>query len=269
MQCETFEGRLHELLDGRELPESDASLREHALVCSGCAETLAAQEALFAGLAKAEIPAISADFTQRVLANKRPELSHRFFRPFTLGLFVLAAVLLVAVLPTYWLLRGAGGPRNDGSDQGGPGRLVADETNPTLNHDKVSTPQDEREPRSEEESPDSTPAPMKGKSETGTMIAGTAFPNVLRGLPSVHDLPWEVPTQLPGIDQEQAEAVKDVWVSQVATPLKPVTNSVNGAFNVLKRALAAAPDWQLDPDLEEEPQAGAIEFPGTSVGRVS
>ncbi len=269
MQCETFEGRLHELLDRRELPESDASLREHALVCSDCAETLAAQDALFAGLAKAEIPTISADFTQRVLANKRPELNHRFFRRFSLGLLVLAAVLLVAVLPTYWWLHSAGSPRNDGSDQDGPGRLVADETNPTLNHDKDSTHQDEREPRLEEESPESTPAPMKGESETGTMIAGTALPNVLRGLPSVHDLPWEVPTRLPGIDQEQAEAVKDVWVSQVATPLKPVTNSVNGAFNVLKRALAATPDWQLDPDLEGEPQAGAIEFPGASAGRVS
>ena len=74
---------------------------------------------------------------------------------------------------------------------------------------------------------------------------------------------------LPEIDQEQAEAVKEVWVKQVATPLKPVTNSVNGAFNVLRRTLAAGPDWQLESELAEEPQAGLIEIRGMSFRSVS
>ena len=39
MQCEKFENRMHELLDRREPPESDALLREHALVCGGCANS--------------------------------------------------------------------------------------------------------------------------------------------------------------------------------------------------------------------------------------
>lgn len=269
MQCETFEGRLHELLDERERPESDALLREHALVCSGCAEKLASQEALFAGLAKAEIPALSADFTQRVLANRRPELRHWFSRRFALSLLVLAAVLLVAALPAFWFFAGDGSSGQTGSESGGQNMPVAENQNPTLNRDRDLRSQDEPDPDLQDEAPDSV-RPEEGESETGTMIATTGFPNVFRGLPSVHDLPWDVPPELlPEIDQQQAEAVREVWVNQVATPLKPVTNSVNGAFNVLRRTLAAGPDWQLESELEEEPQAGLMEIRGVSVISVS
>lgn len=68
MHCEKFEARLMDLLDARERPESDAALVSHAESCENCRDLLAAQEQLFAGLELWEPPAMSADFSSRVVA---------------------------------------------------------------------------------------------------------------------------------------------------------------------------------------------------------
>ena len=72
-------------------------------------EQLAAQESLFAGLNLGKPPELSADFTQRVLSQAMPRSKNRPFNRLLLGLLVLAAVLLVALLPVSWLLQFRGG----------------------------------------------------------------------------------------------------------------------------------------------------------------
>jgi hypothetical protein len=74
MQCDEFELKLHELLDERRAPASDAPLVDHALKCAECGELLSSYETLLDGLEllpRAETPEYLA---QRVLAEVVPRV---------------------------------------------------------------------------------------------------------------------------------------------------------------------------------------------------
>ncbi len=67
MRCETFEQRMHALLDNRRRPEVDAQLRAHAAGCRPCKEQLNSQENLFAGLELLELPEPREDLSKVVV----------------------------------------------------------------------------------------------------------------------------------------------------------------------------------------------------------
>lgn len=110
MHCEKFESRLQEVLDARQRPENDEALLAHADHCESCRELLLAQEQLFAGLELWEAPALSSNFSARVLTAVAEEPILAVAVPLKstsrrrwLGL-AIAAALLVAVVPvTRWL----------------------------------------------------------------------------------------------------------------------------------------------------------------------
>jgi hypothetical protein len=282
MQCDTFENRLHELLDRRERPEHDSPLKEHALVCDRCAERLAAQQALFAGLKTAKTPELPPGFTERVLALRRPERKHPFLGKMALTLVALAAALLMALLPAWWLLRAARHGGGDGGNGGPSGGSIArddpqpapvdrhlrpplygierrqivdrDGSDPPSRHDDTALADDDiRAPES--------PQPESQIDPENTVASDGRRRGLLPGryadmVPPIDHLAWGLAQDLAAVDEQQAEAVKSVWVERVATPLKPVTSSVTGAINVLRRTLAVGPVWQPDRDPDNKPQAG-------------
>jgi hypothetical protein len=67
MQCDEFERRLHQVLDGRGLAEDDLPLRRHAATCPACRGTLASQRALWAGLAGLQTPELAEGFAEAVV----------------------------------------------------------------------------------------------------------------------------------------------------------------------------------------------------------
>jgi hypothetical protein len=65
MHCHEFEERLQIVLDERRRPELDGKLARHAEQCVDCRGSLAAQQALFAGLG--DIPPLQPDFSTGVV----------------------------------------------------------------------------------------------------------------------------------------------------------------------------------------------------------
>ena len=72
MQCGDFETRLHDLLDLRQAPEADATLRQHAQACAECRELLVAMTAAVGELERWEIPAAPRELPHRVAAEIQP-----------------------------------------------------------------------------------------------------------------------------------------------------------------------------------------------------
>jgi hypothetical protein len=269
MQCDKFEAHVQDLLDRRESPEKDSTLRQHALVCDRCAETLAAQEALFAGLGNVRVPELSADFTERVLIASKSRRDGGSWRTLALSLCALAAALLIVLLPTWLVLRAvrSGGPvARDRSATEQPGAMTPS-TLQAVDRRPLDRPGDS-----------DSPSPVREREVPATDVAvvdpdqpeAGAQPPVAperprlsllepyRGiLPTAEDLRWVVPTDLAAVDPERAEALKAVWVDRVAKPLKPVTSSVTGAFDVVRRTLADGPAWRDNRPADEKPQADA------------
>jgi hypothetical protein len=124
MSCEKFEIRLQALLDERLRPEDDAPLRSHADGCPSCGARLAAQAALWDGLASRPEPQPSVDFVDRVLRNVehdravkaagrlRADRANRTVRG--AGWLVAAAVMLVIAPAAYWSFPATSGPTPKG-----------------------------------------------------------------------------------------------------------------------------------------------------------
>jgi hypothetical protein len=68
MQCTEFENRLNAKLDDRQRPEVDSLLAAHAAECDDCRQLLSLQAALLAGLSRRNVPPVSREFAQRVVA---------------------------------------------------------------------------------------------------------------------------------------------------------------------------------------------------------
>lgn len=105
MRCDEFAERLDDVLDQRCDPTADPALRKHAQACPGCREELTATARLLTGLEVWEAPATSPDFAQRVVAQVLAvEHPRPWYRAAWCGWVVAAAaLLLVALLPAYWL----------------------------------------------------------------------------------------------------------------------------------------------------------------------
>lgn len=109
MQCEEFEERLNQLLDRRVRPETDAALLAHAQMCSGCRETLEAQQALFDTLDSLDSPEPTADFSRRVVGKVVTQRRARTWRRTVFFLAGLAAGIVLAIFIV---------PRGSESDSG-------------------------------------------------------------------------------------------------------------------------------------------------------
>ena len=105
MRCDEFDVRLNQVLDRRWSPESDPQLRHHARVCLSCREQLATTRRLLDGLDMLDVPPLADDFALRVVSQVVPA-SHAQPRSSWFSWSVaVAALLLIGLLPGYWLLR--------------------------------------------------------------------------------------------------------------------------------------------------------------------
>lgn len=68
MNCDTFQQRLHYLLDRRVSPRQDPELHSHALICGECQAHLEMQERLLEALGSFEPPPHRDDFADRIVA---------------------------------------------------------------------------------------------------------------------------------------------------------------------------------------------------------
>jgi hypothetical protein len=268
MLCEKFESCLHEVLDQRERPELDPRLREHALTCDDCAEKLAAQARLFDGLRTAPAPAPSRNFTDRVLAAAKSRRKATAWGKIVGSLVAIAAVVLVAVVPVWWLLNarlggGSGGIRPGDRPSVAQDRLAAapetrEAPDPAIavGSDIAEVPSArDRQPRVDTPR-DVDPMP-DAPDESAVVVDSTPSTEdeSRDGLFGESIMSWEIAANIPGVDKQRAEMLQSVWTERVATPLKPVTSSVTGAVNVLRRTLAVEPALQRDTD-DPKPQAG-------------
>lgn len=272
MLCEKFDTRLHEVLDQRERPELDARLRDHALTCDDCAEKLAAQASLFDGLRAAPAPVPRQDFTDRVLASVQTRQKNAAWGKIVWSLVALAAVLLVAVLPVWWLLDTGNNGGSGGSSSGGEAASVAQdrpvsppETRPAPNPTTAvgSGTNDAIRPLDHQTRPNTSPNgdPSPGSSgESALAVNSSPSPehDSREGLFREGIMPWEIAANFPGVDKQRAQMIQSVWTDRVATPLKPVTSSVTGAVNVLRRTLVVDPSLPSDTD-DQKPQAGVAD----------
>lgn len=113
MQCEAFERRLQQLLDLRQRPEYDRLLLQHAETCCDCAESLAAQELLFARLGSDQVEEPDDEFTACVVEQALVCLNRVSSSGLKLLVAVgIAALLLLMVVPA-WMGRKSLGPSND------------------------------------------------------------------------------------------------------------------------------------------------------------
>lgn len=269
MLCEKFDARLHEVLDQRERPELDARLRDHALTCGDCAEKLAAQTMLFDCLRISPVPAPRSDFSDRVLATVKTRRRNAAWGKIVLSLVAIAAVLLVAVVPVWWLFHTG--------QNGNSGGIRSAHDGPSLAQDRPASDPEPRPaphpatvvdsrgieaPQSSDgqpgvrKSPDADPAPT-ALDESAVAVDSTpsSEEDSPEGLFRENILSWEIAANIPGVDRQRAESLQSVWNERVATPLKPVTSSVTGAVNVLRRTLAVEPALRRDNG-DQKPQAG-------------
>lgn len=107
MRCDEFAERLDYVLDQRRDPAADPLLRKHARACLNCRDEMETIQTVLTGIDLWESPAANADLAQRVVAQvvaedgRRPWYLHAW-RGWALA---AAAMLLVSVLPAYWLAK--------------------------------------------------------------------------------------------------------------------------------------------------------------------
>ena len=105
MKCDEFDERVHGLLDDRASIHGDQRLLEHAETCSKCRGVLSTYDDLLGGLESGETPALSSDFTQRVVAEvcaeqpRAVQPARHARRWYALAAVAIAAALLIALFP--------------------------------------------------------------------------------------------------------------------------------------------------------------------------
>lgn len=124
MQCAEFEARVHNVLDQRAAPDSDAELVEHASNCERCAQIMHAQRSLFDGLRSPIEQATSVHFGHQVLDALKVEKANRVRRRSIAFGLATAAALMVMVMSF------ARGPRVENADRDSAGGRLAIATPP-------------------------------------------------------------------------------------------------------------------------------------------
>jgi len=206
MRCDEFDERVHRLLDDRTPLQTDQRLLQHVEDCGRCRSELDAYEDLFNGLDFFEPPQLTEDFAARVLEQAQPvrpttKVARRWL---AFAALAIAASLLIAILPP--LTDHPGNTKPDSS------RLVQDDT---LNQSGGS------------------PGESSSEELSGDQIGQLAQDTV--------DIP-------DGIDAEQIRLMWNqlapdlpyeqiVPVDQIRGGLRPITNSLAAAIDVLRSTI--------------------------------
>lgn len=110
MNCEQFQQRLNEVLDERADPAGDSHLSGHAADCDDCRAALVGSRVLLRGLSRLRVPAVRADFSERVVAAAiAPASREPRSRLWLAGgvLLASAAAAMLAVSIVWYARRGA------------------------------------------------------------------------------------------------------------------------------------------------------------------
>lgn len=264
MSCEKFEIRLQALLDERLRPEDDAPLRRHADACPACRDRLAAQSALWDGLASRSARLPSVDFVERVLRNvehDRAVMAAELVAagranpaPRGVGRLVAAAAILLVLAPAaYWSFRNMKGGAPEGLVQRDHDD-VAPEAPPVV--EKTPTAAPHEEPATAALSNE----PHAGESAVGATLDGLTPEERYAMLLER----WQA--QLPelggrlGLTGDPPASPGAAAVSQLTDRIRtPLSSSLNATLNVLRTALPtgaeqspAKPQAKRSPDAVDE-----------------
>lgn len=110
MRCHEFELRLNAVLDDRRDPAADALLAAHAAQCADCRQVLAAQRALFAGLAELAVPPIAGDFSRRVVSQTAVVRRAGGRGYLAMGVVAATAAAVLLAVAIVWRARDGGTP---------------------------------------------------------------------------------------------------------------------------------------------------------------
>ncbi len=108
MRCDEFEERVHQSLDQRIAPSSQESLLRHTQQCRRCHDLLASYEQLSDGLGFFEVAMPGEDLPQRVVEQFSTIRTRRHRVALAAAVAVLAATVLLAILPGFFSRRGPG-----------------------------------------------------------------------------------------------------------------------------------------------------------------
>ncbi len=162
MKCVEFESRLNDLLDERRSPGRDRGLSQHAELCAGCADLLAAHETLLEGVAALPAvrlrPAEQQAFVHRIAAEvgNTPRDAFRSVAPLGLAepgakvlarnpiakmaivgvILATAAALLIALLPRPF------DDKNQGAPVERPQQIVESNESPSRDFNGVNDYED-------------------------------------------------------------------------------------------------------------------------------
>jgi anti-sigma factor RsiW len=111
MNCDEFESRLQQRLDGRQSLIGDSRLQDHALTCSMCAALLETYQELYDQIANWQPPELDEDFSARTVRRAfpetiavRPRWSSAQRRYLSQAVTALACLVVIAVLGRFWLV---------------------------------------------------------------------------------------------------------------------------------------------------------------------
>jgi len=228
MQCKKFEQRLHDVLDRRDDPQSDASLTEHAERCPECREVLGGTQRMLAVVAARPLPGLSDGFTERVLAEVVVQPPRRASRTLLVAACAVAAMLLIALIPVagHWLRS----PQEPAVAEQPGEQIPPSEAVAAVPVQAPGTPTASRPWMTPAEGFDFSP-------ETAVQRLGTAAVQ----LPSVVTLLSSEPGEDPSAP---------TWIDPIAGGIRPVATSMSGAFRAIRNT------WPSPRSQEaEKPQA--------------
>lgn len=229
MKCDEFDARIHQLLDERTPLQTDRRLLQHVEDCGRCRNELDGYEDLFNGLDFFEPPKLPEDFAARIVEQVQPvRPSTKVARPWlALAALAIAATLLFVLLPAL-----TGRPARTKSE---PARLAREDT------------------------PSELPGESSHANSPGGQICqlsqGSA--DIPEGIdPEQIRLMWN---QLaPELPYEQI-----VPVDQIKGGLRPITNSLAAAIDVLRSTIP------LGRESESTESNGSTSLPQMASGSIS
>ena len=233
MLCEKFELRMQMLLDARRHPEFDDELQSHASQCAECRRDLAAQEKLFAGLELFDPPALSPDFSQRVIADLQVSRPSTWSRVGRLGAIAVAASLLVALVPAI---------RNRLSHRAAPEKSASVARSPRSAPSTLAITQLPRKNHGEPVAQHDSPAPAavaNAASVPPNPSADTkpdAFPAANMNSDPLVFLE-ELRASLSAVSGDPLESL-----DKIAEGIRPLASSLQTTFNALLRSLPVGND---------------------------
>lgn len=240
---ESFEQRIHALLDERRAPEGDAWVQSQSELSQENQQLLLGQQLMLDGLEMSEIPELPHNFAQRCVATAFDEADPRplagqtisaksstwRFTAYAATICVLLA--FIAAEPFWTWLRGS--PLSGPMVENPPSEREPDVASPSA--PEVPELAVEDIPKPDVDSPLGDEPEELGENPSSEMIA-------------LEDLFRDLRERIPPNDgEEKLYALLD----DVRTGFRPVTDSVGGALNALRRSLPPTPKAESS----DKPQA--------------